>query len=322
MRRTALALLVAASVGAIVTPSVARAQSGASVTARDEFHAGQSLFDQRRYAEALVRFEASLAALASPNTLLYIARCESALGQVGRAYRHFDQAAREANSRRGVEARFQETFLSATSERDLLEPRVAFLTVRTADETSTTGPALTINGDRIDGVSWGALIAVDPGPVDITVAVDSAVRRRTLTLIAGATGAWNVDFGGTRASPVATVPNATIWSPVRVAGITLASLGVVSLISAAATGSLAEGAYANIMVECGSSRCPQSRAAEVASGEALVAATNVLVGAGIVLTLGGGLAAIFAPTGPRTQTPAVAVLPVLGGGVVTLSGRF
>lgn len=327
MRSFVLALVVAATAAAL-SPADAHAQSASSITARDEFHAGQALYEQRRFADALARFEASLAALNSPNTLLYIARCERELGHVGRAFRHFDQAAREANMRRGTEARFQETFLSATTERDLLESRVAYLTVRTATPTHASGPDLTIDGDRVDGVNWGALVAVDPGLVDVTVEVDGFVRRRTLTIATGDTGTWEVHLGaGLEAdhqNSQATVTGpATLWTPLRVAGLTVASVGVVSMIVSAMTGAAAQAAYDMIVHDCGLNiRCPPAQAGAVANGEALVTATNVLLGVGIALAVAGGVGMVIPSSDARSSTPRVSMAPVRDGWVLSVGGSF
>lgn len=325
MRSFVLALVVAA-ITAALSPAAAHAQSTSSVTAREEFHAGQALYEQHRYADAYTRFAASLAALNSPNTLLYIARCERELGHVGRAFRHFDQAAREANMRRATEARFQETFLSATSERELLEPRVGFLTIRSIAPTHASGPDLTIDGDRVDGVNWGALVAVDPGLVDVTVEADGFVRRRTLTIATGDTGTWEIDFGASpdtdRQTSQRGGPTVSPWTPLRVAGLTVASVGVVSLIASAITGATAQAAFDLIVQQCGSVRCPPERAGAVASGEAMVTATNVLLGVGLTLAVAGGLGIVLPSNSPRRSAANVSMAPVRDGWVLSVGGTF
>ena len=58
-----------------------------------KFDAGRRAFEEGKFEEALIAFQASHELLASPNTRLYMGRCSRALGKVGSAYTALHSAA-------------------------------------------------------------------------------------------------------------------------------------------------------------------------------------------------------------------------------------
>lgn len=126
-------LCLAASVAALLCGAPARsgAQSTPDGLGLSQFEAGKSAFDAGDFQRALASFTASLAVMPSPNTRLYIARCQRALGRIASAYTQFKLAAREAQDRLGAtgEKRYSATRDAAAGEAAELEARVPRLTV-------------------------------------------------------------------------------------------------------------------------------------------------------------------------------------------------
>src|SRR5262245_9507675 len=84
----------------------ARAESPAEQEARLHYTAGQKLFDQARYAEALAEFEQSYALSKYPALIYKIALCQDQLGRSGDAlasYESYLKADPQSQRRAGIE---------------------------------------------------------------------------------------------------------------------------------------------------------------------------------------------------------------------------
>ncbi|MEZ4372291.1 MAG: hypothetical protein R3B07_15805 [Polyangiaceae bacterium] len=151
-------LLSLAVVLSLVGVPVASAQSRDSLGLQ-RFEEGKRAFDAGDFETALNAFSASLASLPSPNTRLYVARCQRALGRIASAYTSFAQE---------------------------LEPRVPHLTIRVPSDLPDDF-ALSLNGKALPRSAWGTTLEQDPGAVEI-VATGHRLKafRRRLTLEEGA----------------------------------------------------------------------------------------------------------------------------------------
>ncbi len=333
-KRSALALTFAlcafarASRVRAQTPSQTAATVNATNGAREEFHRGQALYERQRYGEALERFRASLAYLPSPNTLLYIGRCQRELARPALAYRAFDEAVRIAGERRVTEPRFEETFRSASEERDALSVRVGFVVLRSLRGASALR-GVVVAGESLGTVVADTPIAVNPGSLEVVADFDGQRTRRTLVVQAGATQTWVVGETIT-ASPIETPPPPSTtptagWPPIRIVALTGAAVGVAALTASVVIGVVAQGRYDQLAREC-NGQCPPSRAAEVEDGATLVTATNLLLGAGLTLAVAGGLGFVLAPRGSSTPATAprmgAAVAPISGGWAIGIHATF
>lgn len=309
-----------AAMGALsLSPAASRAQQSAAevIAARNHYAAGQTQFEQRRFTEALAEFQTSFSALESPNTLLYIARCERELGHRARAYRTFEQSVSDAELRRSAEPRYDETFRAATVERDALNSQVGFVILRPASLAVISPPILSIDGRMQDGIAWGVPVAIDPGAVDLEVRADGQTARRRMTPVAGGTETWAVEFGASGSSGTA-----SNWTPVRIGALTAGGLGVVSLAAGAIVGAVAQSRFDSLVVACGGGPCPAARQPEVTEGMALVTAANLLVGAGVTLAIGGGLGMLLVPSSPRVAGLRAGVFPTPRGWLFSRNAAF
>ncbi len=316
MRRARTVLFVIASLA--LSPAIARAQSAVEVSAaRDHFHAGQTHFEHQRFAEALEHFQSSLSALESPNTMLYIARCERELGRRARAYRMFDRAARDADIRRSAESRYEETFRTASGERDALIPQLGFVVLRPTSIAVISPPIVTIGGRMEDDTAWGVPIAIDPGAVDLEVRAEGHTARRRMTFVAGGTDTWAVEFGASSTPGVRPT-----WTPARIVAIGVGGVGVLTVVAGAITGAVVQSRWDSLVAACGSAPCPPEMQGQVAEGMALETATNLLIGAGLTLAIGGGLGILLVPSAPPGSTPRAGLAPTRDGWVLSFTGTF
>ena len=81
----------------------------AMTQATDRFFAGQKLYADKKFEEALVEFRASYAAVPSPNSRLYVARGLRRLGRNGAAYDEYGQVILEAADRAAEDKKYAAT---------------------------------------------------------------------------------------------------------------------------------------------------------------------------------------------------------------------
>jgi len=104
------AVLLAAALAVSAAPSVAFAEGDAAA----RFAAGQKLYEDKSFEQALVELRASYAAAPSPNSRLYIARCLRDLGRGYEAQAEYARVIVEAADR--LDARYDATAKAAAEE--------------------------------------------------------------------------------------------------------------------------------------------------------------------------------------------------------------
>lgn len=160
-------LLIA--VVALGMPAIAHADATTDAAALKQFETGRAAFDRGDFAAALTAFNDSLRALPSPNTRLYIARCQRSLGKIGSAYTSYRLAAREAADRLNAtgEKRYAATRETATAEAAEIEKSVPHLTIA-LPANAPPSTVVQLDGTEIPRASLASL-DVDPGPHDVHV---------------------------------------------------------------------------------------------------------------------------------------------------------
>jgi hypothetical protein len=175
-----LGSLLAASLAPIVAPCLAYASPSQQAVALKKFEEGRVAFEQGKFEQALVAFQASIEILPSPNSRLYIARCYRALGKPASAYLNFQQAMREAQDRFAAtgERRYTATQNTAAQEATQIESKIARLTVAVPSD-APPAMVLAIDADVVPRVAWGTAMETDPGKHDLHV---SGGRVRPMSL--------------------------------------------------------------------------------------------------------------------------------------------
>lgn len=166
----------AVALALLALPSFVRADVRTDAAALEQFDAGRAAFARGEHARALASFTASIEALPSPNTRLYVARCQRALGKTASAYASYRLAAREAADRvdQAGEKRFAPTRDAAQAEAAEIEQSVPRLQI-TLPVDAPPGTTVRLDGAEAPSSALDAL-EVDPGTHTVEVA---APRRAT-----------------------------------------------------------------------------------------------------------------------------------------------
>jgi hypothetical protein len=334
------ALIVAAVVPCIVLgPGVAHAQpkgakgvaapssEDAAKKATAYYVKGSDLFKAKppKYAQALEQFRLSYAAVPSPNSHLYVARCLAAMGDSRAAYAEFDKVVEEAAERGKTEDKYLPTRDTARVERDELLSKVALVTISVAHP----GPTTTVRvGDTdVPREQWDKPFAVAPGSVEAKISAgDHVITSQSATINAGqshtlvldAAAAPTVAAGGTGVTPPTTK---TSRSPLFPAGIVVGAVGVAGLIMFAVEGSASKSTYSNLQKECGTGPCPASRADEISSGKTQQTLANVGLVVGAV-GVAAGVTMVVLSTRKSKGPPAPTTGLIIGPGYLGANGTF
>jgi hypothetical protein len=288
---------------------------------------GSELFKAKppKLALALEQFKLSYAAVPSPNSHLYIARCLAAMGDSRAAYAEFDKVVDEAAERGKTEDKYLPTRDTARVERDELLSRVALVTISVAHAGPTT--IVRIGDTEIPREQWDKPIAVVPGAVEAKLSAgDHAITSQSATINAGqshtlvldATAAPTVAVGGPGVTPPVTKSSG---SALRPAGIAVGAVGVAGFVMFAVAGSMSKSTYSNLEKECGAGPCPTSRAGEISSGRTQQTLANVGLVLGVV-GVAAGTTMVVLSMGKNKSAPAATTGLVIGPGYLGANGTF
>ena len=182
-------LLATVVFGAVISiaPNVARADDA---TAEALFQAAKSLMDQKKYAEACPKFEASYKIDPGVGTMLNLADCHEKEGKLAQAWGNWGEA-RDQAKRENDKARMD---LAARRQKEL-EPRVPKLTIYVTGRVE----GLSVYRDelKLESAMFGVPLPVDPGAHTITLRRGtSVVREKKVDIAEKATDAVTIDAAG------------------------------------------------------------------------------------------------------------------------------
>lgn len=193
-RRFLSPLIIAAAMGAVsaLAPNVAHADEA---TAEALFQAGKSLMDQKKYAEACPKLEASYKLDPGIGTKLNLADCHEKEGKLAQAWGDWGEA-RDQAKRENDKARMD---LAIRRQKEL-DPRVPKLTV------NVTGPTTGIDVYRdelqLESAMLGVPLPVDPGGHVVTLRRGKSVlREKKVDVAEKSTGEVTIDATGIPAAP-------------------------------------------------------------------------------------------------------------------------
>jgi hypothetical protein len=320
-----------------LAPAPARAQAAAATPAPEAVEKAQALFKKgaglyaaKKYALALAEFRASYAAVASPNSRLFVARCLSDLGEHVDAYLEFDAVAEEAAARAASEPRYVKTQETAQSERDDLAKKIALVTVAVGHPEAAT--SLRVGGKDVPHKGWGKPFPAKPGQVEVVLtSTAGAPATETLTLVAGekkdvaldaasASSAGPVGGGvelgpsdGSPSSRAGLRPYAYIAGGVGLAGFALFTV----------TGIMANSTYSDLSSSC-SGPCPPERADDIDAGKTQQTLANIGLVVGAVGIAAGATLFVLSVTGDDAseQQGSTPTRLVVGPGYAGLHGTF
>ena len=332
MRAWALtALLVAASAGAQTQEAVAQAR----------FNKGRELFIANQYAPALVEFRAASELYESPNTRLYIARCERELGHGAAAYVAYERAASEAADRAASDPRYASTRDVAKQEGAAVEKKLAHVTVL-APAGLPEGAAITVNGAPLGPAGVGVAAPIDPGPVEVVAKAHGYVTaRKTANAAAGEAIEVKIQLekevassstgNGTSTNTMTSTNTNTSTSTstsgetpivivergpshgLRNAGFVVGAVGIAGMGVFAAFAALAQTRFDQLKQQCGDVPCDPSLSPKIDEGQTFQNIANIALAAGGVAILTGGIMIIAGISTGKPQTTA-SIVPLMGGG--------
>jgi len=329
MRHLLVALVLASSIFAV--PDLA---SGAGVDpskatpvqreqAQSRFLKGEKLYAARNYAAAADEFRASHDIVASPNSLLFLARALRQKGDLVAAYAEFDRARVEAKELARDDSRYEKAGAAAATERDALTSKLGFVVVEVERPTDDT--TLKIGGDAIRRAGWGEPAPILPGTTTIQVETPGHLPATTsVTVRAGETEHTHLDaLSGAPPEAVKAVappaPNSD-RANLRTAAYVAGGVGAAGLVTFVVAGLMNNGTYGNLETACGKGPCPASMNDDISRGKTQQTIANVglvigLLGAGAGVTL-------FVLSQPRKEGAVRDAHVVLGSSSVALRGSF
>jgi hypothetical protein len=192
-----------------------------------------ALIQAGRFVEACPKLETSQRLDPGTGTLLRLGYCLEQLGRTASAWSAFNEAeamARKANDKRASDA---------AARAKALEPKLTRLVIKPASPAA--GEVVQRDGKTVDGGLWGAAVPVDPG--EHTLEARAPGRRAwTSKIVVVGPGTMTVDVPVLVEAPrqaTADTIAAPYWGPQRIAGVSVAGVGVVSAVVGALFGARA-----------------------------------------------------------------------------------
>ena len=350
-RCTAVVLALALLTGA--TGALAQSQEAIAQT---RFGKGRELFLAQKYDAALAEFRAATELFESPNTRLYIARCERELGHYTAAYVEFQRAGTEAADRAKADPRYAVTRDSAKQEGAALESKLGHVTVLAPG--APQGATFAVNGTPLVSAGLGYAAPIDPGRVLVTAQAPGYLAfKRAIDVAAGEgveitvklevdPNAKKVEPGTTTTTtdtPPATPPTTTttttppietppvvsekVGGGVRVVGFVIGGLGLAGVGTFGVLAGLAQSKFDSLKSECGGP-CDASYESKIHSGETLQLAANVTLGVGLgavlmgtIMVAAGGAHYVNVAKEPAETTRLLPMFSVSPGGFFLGVGR-
>jgi hypothetical protein len=311
-------------------------------TAQLHFKKGNDFFTMKKFSLALDEFKKSYAAVASPNSRLYIARSLVQLGEHVDAYLEFDGVIAEAEARSKTEPKYAPTRETAMVERDEVGNKIALVTVNVTNDAPDA--KLLIGGKEIPRERWGKPHPVAPGETEVVLETPAKPPvKEALTLKAGdkrpvaldanaaatpppggggagETGGGAGETGGGGDTGSTGGPGMTKLRPFA---FVAAGVGVAGLATFAIAGIMSNSTYSDLEAMCGTSPCPPELADDVSTGKTQQTIANI----GLVVGAIGVAAAVplfILSSGKKSDDapPPAEARVVIAPGYLGLHGRF
>lgn len=283
--------------------ALAEGQDAAAASAL--FDEGKAALDRGAYDEACPKLAESYRLDPAPGALFFAADCEEKRGRLATAWAKFreldDTMAPDDGRRQEVKTR-----LAA------LDPRVPRVVVTIPKDDDLEGVSVRRDGVELKAASFGTPVPTDPGKHVFTLNVPGrAATSKSVDVVEGKTVRVELE------------PGAAPSKGRMIAGVTVAAVGVASMIAGAVLGGVAKSDYDDSDPHCDdANRCDQQgvdiRDAARTLGDAGTAV--FFAGAGVLV-----IGTVVWLTAPKAEGGLVATEHVglrVGLGAVTLFGRF
>lgn len=259
--------------------------------AQSRFLRGKEKFGKNQFDAALVEFSASLDIVTSPNTRLYVARCQEKMGRLVAAYVEYGRTEIEAKELSRDDPRYAKAGESAHEERAKIASKLGFaeITISNADASTT----MKVAGDEIRRGGWSEPVPLAPGSTEVVIETPGhAPITRTIQVAAGEKKSLAIDAAEGRVTETATA-TATVEPAKPSSGLPLRTLAygaggvaVVGLAMFTIFGLSANGTYSDLEKACNNGPCPPGHEDEISSGRTQQTLANV----GLVVFVAGAAA--------------------------------
>jgi hypothetical protein len=323
--------IAALAIGICVVHDARAGEGDASIT-EQLFLEGKALMKDGQYAKACEKLQASYDRdQTATGTLANLALCHEALGKTATAWAEFRRVAAESAVKRPDRVAF------ARSHEAALAPSLSYLRVGIAPGARVAGLVVSLDKRPIDPGTWDSELPIDPGKHEIEASAKGKRPRTSEVTIAGP--ASHESFV---VQPLADAPPEPKVAPPeagpvdnsaartrRLLGYVMGGAGVAAIGVGAAFGLTASSKDDDVRQLCPSDQCPNN-GKKAEADDALSAAhraatvSNVLVGAGALLFVTGGIFVLTSFSGGRPAPKAARVAPTIaptsGGAALVFSG--
>jgi tetratricopeptide (TPR) repeat protein len=297
-----LPLLCAALLAPLPWPSDAQARPGPPSQSPEDravalFGAGQKLYDQGDYANALDKFrEVDALMKGSPNARLYMARCWRELGRLPEAFELMTETVAASNEKAKSDPSYLRTRDAAAAEREAVVPKIGRLVIAASD--APEGLEIKVGRRVLEPRHLGRELAFEPGDLVVVAEAPGHERfRRAIALRAGSlqTVAVVLRREGEGAPPGPSLPGgdsgkAEPSTGVRDAGFVVLAVGVLGMGTFAVSGSMANARYSKIEEECGGVQCLDPQYTDqIHGGKTMDLVANIGLGVGLAGLVAGSL---------------------------------
>jgi hypothetical protein len=307
-------MLLAAACLLLAMPGSAAASDPMEDAKRAEtlFNEGRAAVMRGDYVTACPKFEESLKLVRRPGTLFNLAECEEHEGRLVTAVQYWKEGivVLEPGDKR----------LAPSKKRlEQVVPRIPKLTIRVAT-TLPKDARVTLDGKDVEAV--GKEVSVNPGEHTIALSAPKRAEQKVKVQIAERERREvTVSLGTVILEPPRVVaPEPFYMGPQRIAGIVVASVGVLGFVGAGVTGGLVLSTDDRLKDLCPDNQCLTKQAYDEAqTGKTLLTLNAVAWGVGLVGALAG--AGLFA-AGDRNPKQKGQTSFVVGPRGISVQGSF
>ncbi len=289
--------------------------------ADDLFKSAKKLMAEKKYAEACPKFEESYKLDPGIGVELNLGKCYEDWGKLGKAYHAYADAEKKAKDASDDRAgKIHELVLR-------LEPQVPRLVIHIPPGSNTRGLTVAIDGVTVAKNELDAPQLVDPGPKQIVYSIDGAPTKTKLVAVErGGSSDITLELPRARSappSPVDTKPHPqpeaaepelpdTTGHGQRVAGIAVASVGVVAMGVSAYLGLKARSTYNDALAaHCMgmTNACDAQGLSETHDARSSANIATIIFGVGAAAAVTGVVVYLLAPRAASSTEHAFYVVP-------------
>ncbi len=333
VHRSLLVLGFVAGCAAWIPPSFAagapvdQATDAQKQEAQKLFLDAKKSFDEKQMEKALTGFRASYDTVASPNSLLMVARTLVALDRVEEAYTTYEEATRVAQEAAGKDKKYEPAVEAAKKELEELRPRIALVTLDVVGATPDT--ELFVNDQPVARDQWGKEMPVRVGAASVTAKAPGKPDFQQDLTISGGASTQRIDlqtFWTPAPPPVQTTSETKAEGSVDLLGLDkrtwayiAGGVGAAGVVTFGVFGMMNRSKFNSLEDDCPNSVCLTDRSDDIDAGKRYQTIANVGLVVGVV-GLGAGTALYLLSNDSGQEQPTTQV--GLGPGSVTVQGTF